>query len=104
LLSLFKSQFGKEISSLTKQENEKFIKNIYKPLNTLLPKRKYIENLQKHLNEIDTYHIKENLYNLDFRIHQTLYKALNKDKVLLKKIYDEQAIMGILAKARETLL
>ena len=103
LLSLFKSRFGKDISSLTKQESTKFIKNIYQPLDTLIPKRKLVDHLQKHLNDIDTYHIKENLYNLDFRIHQYVYKELTVHKNILKKIYDDQAIIGILAKARETL-
>ncbi|MEI6425966.1 MAG: hypothetical protein WCO66_01295 [Candidatus Absconditabacteria bacterium] len=103
LLGLFKDHFGKTISMMSQNEKTKLIKTIYKPLHTLIPKRKLIDNLQIHLNENDIYHLKENIYNLDFWIHQGLYTKLYKHKAYISKNYDETALLGILAKARESL-
>jgi len=104
LFILFKEKFGKDISLISQYNKTKLIKTIYKPLSDLIPKRKLIEKLEVHLSEHDIYHLKENLYNIDFWMHQLLYAKLNKHKTIIKKEYDEAAIIGILAKMRETLL
>lgn len=103
ILSLFKEKYGSKISELSKQEKSKLISEIYKPLDTILYKRDLIKNLRKYLNENDIYHIKENLYTLDFWINQTVYKRLLIHQRYLKDQYDEGAIIGILGKLRETL-
>ena len=104
LFLLFKENFGKDISLISQYDKTKLIKVIYKPLSDLIPKRNLIEKLERHLSEHDIYHLKENLYNIDFWIHQLLYTKVNKYKTVIKKDYDEAAIIGILAKMRETLL
>lgn len=103
LFMIFKEKFGKDISLMSQYDKTKLIKTIYKPISDLIPKRNLIKNLEIHLSEHDIYHLKENLYNIDFWIHQWLYTKLNKYKTILKKDYDEGAIIGILAKMRETL-
>lgn len=103
LLSLFKDTYWWKISSLSKLKKDKFIKTIYKELDSILEKRDITKSLEKHLNETDIYHIKENLYTLDFRINQKLYKKMVENKAYFYKEYDEGAIIGILGKARETL-
>ena len=104
LLSLFKTKFGKSISQLTQKDNKQLIKTIYSPLSSCVPQRKLITHLQTHLNDNDIYHLKENLYNIDFWIHQDICKLFAQDKPHLKKEYDETAILGILAIIRETVL
>lgn len=103
LLELFKKEYGKKISTITKKTPEQLIENIYSDLDKLLTKRKLIKTLQLHLNEYDLYHLKENLYTLDFWIHQSLYSKLLPYKKEIKVQFDDSAILGILAKARETL-
>lgn len=63
----------------------------------------FIKTLQQGLNEQDIYHIKENIYNLDFRVSKKFFRILIERNVLLKKEYSDLAILGIFSTLRETL-
>ncbi|MBU0626825.1 hypothetical protein KKG31_03355 [Patescibacteria group bacterium] len=94
ILDLFKKKFGKKISALVKKDKKDLIEEIYKPLGVLLHQDKsFSKTLQKHFTDEDIYHLKESVYNIEFRLTQTLYQTLAKDKVDLKKNYSDSVVL-----------
>ncbi len=53
----------------------------------------FIKTLKQRLNEQDIYHIKENIYNLDFRVSKRFFRILIERNVLLRKEYSDLAIL-----------
>jgi len=105
ILDIFRKMFGKEISTLVKKEKNEIGKGIYGWIASLLANdKKFLKTIQKNLTDNDIYHLKESIYNLDFRMGQSFYKALFEWDINLKKYYSDQVIFWICANCRETLL
>jgi hypothetical protein len=79
-----------------------FIESAYKDITAHLEHKEFMKILKKELTEQDIYHIKENIYNLDFWISKKFFRALAVDKPLLKKDYSDLTILGMFATIRET--
>ncbi|MEI8091426.1 MAG: hypothetical protein WCG98_04235 [bacterium] len=52
---------------------------------------------------MDLFHIKENVYNMDFWVSQIFYQYLHGAKIVLRTNYSDMAILGMFAQIRETL-
>lgn len=104
LLELFKNNFEKDIKKLIKLDNNSFIKKIYEDREFIFEKENLIIILQKHLDQNDIYHIKENLYNIDFRINKTYYTICYNARNTLKTVLDKNSLLEIYWQHRETLL
>ena len=69
ILDVFRKMFGKEISSLVKKEKAEVGKSVYKRMASLLVNdKKFLKTIQQNLTDNDIYHLKESIYNLDFRL------------------------------------
>lgn len=79
-----------------------FIESAYKDITRNLEHKEFVKILKKELTSQDIYHIKENIYNLDFRMSMRFFRALADAKILLKKDYSDFAILGIFSTIRET--
>ena len=88
---------------MVKASDTKFIEYAYQEISDNLTDTSFIKLLQKTLTEKDIYHIKENIYNLDFRVCKRFSRSLSKKDIALKNDYSDQAILGILSLLRETL-
>lgn len=103
LIEFFKERFWKEISNLVQLDNPNFIKAIYQDLDYLFNNKNLINILLDNLNETDFYHIKENLYNIDFRISRTYYQEC-KNNYQKQTLFDWNTLIEIYAQHKETLL
>lgn len=78
---------------------------MYKRLASLLVNdKKFLKITQKNLTDNDIYHLKESIYNLDFRLAQSFYTTLIAKGINLRQYYSDQVILGICANCRETFL
>ncbi len=102
IIELFKWLIGQEISALVKSSDAEFIESIYKDIAIHLEHKEFLAILQQHITEQDIYHIKENIYNLDFRISKRFFRALTTHAIILKNDYSDYAILGMFATIRET--
>lgn len=102
ILSIFKELLGKKISSLVNQENNTFIEQIYHNIQQLLKEKNLIWNLQKHLTTEDIYHLKENIYNIDFWIIDSLYHSIFTQKSILLSGLDDNTILWVCSILKET--
>jgi hypothetical protein len=59
------------------------------------------KTLKKHFTDDDIYHIKDNMYSLDFWIYVSLLDGLK--NINLKADYSDTNIFGIIASIMETL-
>lgn len=82
--------------------DQEFIRAVYQPLAQHLDNKDFITLLQKSLTSEDIYHIKENIYNLDFWVSQRLFIALKEANVLLHKDYADLNILQMFALIRDT--
>jgi len=103
IIELFKWLMGQEISSMVTLSNDQFISSVYQDVANNLEHKEFLKTLKKELTEQDVYHIKENIYNLDFWISKKFYRSLIENTVILKKEYSDLAILGIFSTLRETL-
>ena len=55
---------------MVKSSSAKFVEAVYHDIASHLHDKNIIKILQKHLTDQDLYHIKENIYNLDFWINK----------------------------------
>jgi len=62
----------------------------------------FLTTIKKQLTANDLFHIKENVYNIDFRVAQACYQQIHGNKIILLDNYSDGAILGILAQIRET--
>jgi len=102
IIELFKWLIGQEISSMVQASDNKFIESVYQDISSNLEHPALIQTLKKELTEQDIYHIKENIYNLDFWISKRFFRAITENKILLKKEYSDLVILGIFSTIRET--
>ncbi len=104
ILDTFKSLLGKQVSDLVTSKPAKFIETVYGSVaQHLESKANFITVLTKQLTANDLFHIKENVYSIDFWVSQTAYHDLHGNKLVLSENYSDAAILGILAQIRETL-
>ena len=103
IIELFKWLIGHDISTMVKFSNSQFIEAVYQDIAKNLHHKEFLSMLKKELNEQDIYHIKENIYNLDFWISKKFFAATIDNKVLLKKDYSDLVILWIFSTIRETL-
>lgn len=103
LIELFKKHFEEKISTLVQLDTNTFLKTIYQNKTQVFTKKNWIDLLIKHYNQNDVYHIKENLYNIDFWINES-YCDLAKEQLTHQNIFDAKSILQIYAQHRETLL
>jgi hypothetical protein len=82
--------------------DKQFIESAYQDIAKNLEHKDFIKTLKKELTEQDIYHIKENIYNLDFWISKKFFRAITENKILLKKEYSDLVILGIFSTIRET--
>jgi len=103
IIELFKGLIGQEISGLVKTADSQFIESVYQDITKNLEHKNFIKTLKKELSEQDIYHIKENIYNLDFWIGKMFCRSIHQHKILLKNDYSDLVILGIFSTIRETL-
>ena len=103
IIELFKWLIGQEISEMVKTSDNQFIESVYQDIAKNLEHKDFIKTLKKELTEQDIYHIKENIYNLDFWISKKFFRAMSENKILLKNDYSDLVILGIFSTIRETL-
>ncbi|MEI7919405.1 MAG: hypothetical protein WCH65_04310 [bacterium] len=103
IIELFKGLIGQEISTMVKTTDAQFIDMVYGDIEKNLEHKEFIKLLKKELNEEDIYHIKENIYNLDFWISKLFFRAIDTNKLLLQKEYADFVILGIFSTIRETI-
>ncbi len=103
IIELFKGLIGLEISTMVKLSDKQFVESVYADIANNLSYKDFIKTLKKELSKQDIYHIKENIYNLDFRVSKRFSRILSEQKIFLKENYSDLAILGILSTIRETL-
>lgn len=103
IIELFKNRFGKDISKLVELDTWNFIKAIYQDIDYLFPDKRLITTLQHNFNETDLYHIKENLYNIDFWISKSYYQEARK-QFEQQTSFDGNTLLEIYSQHKETLL
>ncbi len=103
LIELFKGLTGQEISNMVKLSDNQFIESAYQDIAKNLEHKHFTKILKKELHEQDIYHLKENIYNLDFRVSKAFFRSITQKNILLKNDYSDLVIMGIFATIRETL-
>lgn len=96
--------FQKKISQLTKKSHKDLITTLYSPYNDFFTQVRYDEILvTPSLKSLDQ-HIKENMYTLDFWLHQNILERLKPYATKLQEVYSDASIAGVMALLRETLL
>ena len=104
ILDAFKALLGKQVSDLVTSKPAKFIETVYGSIAQHLDEGEHVvSTLKKQLTTNDLFHIKENVYSIDFWVSQTAYHDLHGNKLVLSENYSDAAILGILAQIRETL-
>ena len=104
ILDAFKALLGKQVSDLVTSKPTKFLETVYGSIaQHLQSKDIFLASLKKNLSNNDLFHIKENVYNIDFRIAQAAYHDIHGNKIMLSANYSDAAILWILAQIRETL-
>lgn len=88
---------------MVKLSDNQFVESVYQDIAKNLSNKEFLKIIKKELTEQDVYHIKENIYNLDFRISKKFCRTIHEQKILLKDNYSDLAIFGIFATIRETL-
>lgn len=104
ILDSFKVLLGKQVSDLVTSKPAKFLETVYGGVaQHLASGDNFLAVLKKELGANDLFHIKENVYNIDFWVAQTAYHDIHGNNILLQTNYSDTAILGILAQIRETL-
>jgi len=88
---------------MVKTSDKQFIESVYQDITDNLDHKEFIQTLKKNLTEQDIYHIKENIYNLDFWISKKFCRSMIENHIIFKKDYSDLAILGIFSTIRETL-
>ncbi|MFA5748109.1 MAG: hypothetical protein WC872_03255, partial [Candidatus Absconditabacterales bacterium] len=103
ILQLFKSFFGKSISSVVKLDKDDLIFSVYSSVSKNLSEIKnFLKITKDNLTQEDIYHIKENIYNFDFWLSNYFFEEISGLKINLNKNYSDLAILGIFANIKET--
>jgi len=104
LLELFRGLLGQQISDLVTSKPLAFIQSVYGSIaQHLVDIPDITKILYKHFTQQDLFHLKENVYNMDFWISQAFFQGLHGKKIRLSDNYSDTALLGIFAFVRETL-
>ena len=77
ILTSFKKMFAKKISNLVKKEKNEIIDILYKDnIKDIFEKTKINKILKENLDEDDIYHIKDNMYTLDFWLYNKILEEM----------------------------
>jgi len=87
---------------MVKASDTKFIELAYQDIAQNLETKDFLSILQNNFTEQDIYHIKENIYNLDFWISKKFFSMIYTHTILFKKEYSDLVILGIFSTIRET--
>lgn len=102
ILEVFKKMFGKDISNFAKKGKTELIKILYwEQFDWILSNKLNTKIFLNYLWDEDIYHIKENMYSLDFWIYEEFLKWL-KD-IDLKANYSDINIFWIISSIIDTL-
>jgi hypothetical protein len=78
ILQLFKSFFGKSISSVVKLDKDDLIFSVYSSVSKNLSEIKnFLKITKDNLTQEDIYHIKENIYNFDFWLSNYFFEEIS---------------------------
>lgn len=102
IIELFKWLIGQEISWMVHISDKQFIASVYQDIANNLEHKDFLNILKKWLTQQDVYHIKENIYNLDFWISKKFFRAVAENTIFLKKEYSDLVILGIFSTIKET--
>lgn len=103
ILDKFKSMFAKKISRLVKKDKNDIINILYdEKSKNIFEEIKIGDILKKYLNDDDIYHIKDNMYTLDFWIYDSLLDKIG--DLNLRQDYSDTNIFGILSSMMETIV
>ena len=103
IIELFKWLIGSEISDMVRIHDDQFVEMVYQDISIHLVDTGFLSTLKNNLTEQDIYHIKENIYNLDFWISKKFFRAMRDNGLLLQKDYSDLVILGIFSTLRETI-
>jgi hypothetical protein len=92
ILQVFRDLFGKEISHLVKKKPDELLEDVYGPIDRFLSEKKLLSSIKNNFTSDDIYHLKDNLYNLDFWISWRMYKEFS-DRKLRLNVYQDSVIM-----------
>ncbi len=102
ILTSFKKMFAKKISNLVKKEKNEIIDILYKDnIKDIFEKIKINKILKENLDEDDVYHIKDNMYTLDFWLYNKILEEMW--EINLKNDYSDTNIFWIIASMIETM-
>jgi len=77
VLEVFKKMFAKKISELVKKDDKKILDILYcENMKSIFEKPDISKIIRKHMSEEDIYHIKDNMYTLDFWIYDNILKKI----------------------------
>jgi len=102
IIELFKWLIGNDISLMVTYNDKQFINSVYQDIVVALENQEILTLLQKHLTSQDIYHIKENIYNLDFWINKYFLRSLKDNNIILQNDYSDFALINIFSTLRET--
>ncbi|MBP7841596.1 hypothetical protein KA037_02860 [Patescibacteria group bacterium] len=102
ILDTFKKLRGKQISQYIKNKDKDLIAKIYQPLAQNLENTDIVSIAQKHIDETSLFHLRENLYTVDFWIYMEVISQLNIE-CNLQTNYTDMNMLGIYACIKENL-
>jgi len=101
ILDIFKKLFAKKISEFVKKDKNLFIDSLYKDkFKDIFEKTKINKILKAYLTEQDIYHLKDNMYTLDFWIYDKILEKIW--EIDLQKEYSDTNIFWIISSMMET--
>ncbi len=104
ILDLFRALLGKQVSDLVTSKKQIFLDGVYGSIaQHLVDFKDFVKDIKGAFTDQDIFHLKENIYNIDYRVSQTFYQHLHGAKVALHVNYSDITILGIFAQVRETL-
>lgn len=94
VLSLFKDMFGNNISSCLKKKNEAFLQLIYGNLGKSLERLEDLAVLiSQGLSDEDLYHLRDNMYTMDFWVTQRFYELFVGVSKSVQKYYSDMSML-----------
>lgn len=102
ILDAFKKLRGKQISQYIKNKDKELIAKVYQPLAQNLENTDIVDIAQKNIDQTSLFHLRENLYTVDFWIYTEVITQLNIE-CDLQTNYTDMNMLGIYACIKENL-
>jgi hypothetical protein len=85
---------GKQVSDLVTSPKATFLKGVYGGIaQHLVDLKDFVSDIEKSLSDQDIFHIKENIYNIDFRVAQSFYQYVHGARIQLSANYSDMVIV-----------